>query len=158
MENLILYRKRLIPNECIRLKDDVLLHQSEDRIITRWQTLHPRKDMDHGFSLYLPKEGIKVSKFCREDNSLFCWYCDIVDYEFDEEARTCTTTDLLVDVVIMPDGFVKVLDLDELADAVRTGLIDTDTLQRALLRSDALLNSIYRNEFAAYKQMIEEFE
>lgn len=158
MKELILYRKRLIPNECVRLKDDILLHRSEDRFITRWKTLHPRKDMDHGFSLYLPKEGIKVSKFYREDNSLLCWYCDIVDYEIDEEAGTCITTDLLVDVIIMPDGFVKVMDLDELADAVQAGYIDTDTLQRALLRTNTLLNSIYRNEFITYKQMIEEFE
>ena len=91
-------------------------------------------------------------------NAIEVAYASDVDYEIDEEAGTCITTDLLVDVIIMPDGFVKVMDLDELADAVQAGYIDTDTLQRALLRTNTLLNSIYRNEFITYKQMIEEFE
>lgn len=158
MKELLLYRKRLIPNECLRLKDDIILYQSEDKIVTRWQTLHPRKDMDHGYSLYLPKEGIKVSKFYRADNSLLYWYCDIVDYEFDEKAGSCTTTDLIADVIVMPDGFVKVLDLDELAEASKIGLIDSFLLQKALHRTNTLLNIIYRNEFETYKRMIEEFE
>lgn len=158
MKELTIYRKRLIPNECILLKDDVILHQSADQIVTSWQTLNPRKDFDHGYSLYLPEEGIKISKFYRADNSLLYWYCDIVDYVFDEESATLTTIDLLADVIIMPDGFVKVLDLDELADALSLGLIDDDTLQRALTRLNTLLNCIYRDEFIAYKKTIEAYE
>ena len=158
MKELTIYRKRLIPNECILLKDDVILHQSADQIVTSWQTLHPRKDFDHGYSLYLPHEGLKISKFYRADNSLLYWYCDIVDYVFDEESATLTTIDLLADVIIMPDGFVKVLDLDELADALSLGLIDDDTLQRALTRLNTLLNCIYRDEFIAYKKVIEAYE
>lgn len=158
MKELTIYRQRLIPNECILLKDDVILHQCEDKIVTSWRTLHPRKDFDHGYSLYLPKEGVKIGKFYRADNSLLFWYCDIADYVYDEKTATLTTIDLLADVIIMPDGFVKVVDLDELADAHALGLIDSDTLQRALTRLNTLLNCIYRGEFIAYKKMIEEYE
>ncbi len=158
MKELHLYRKRLIPNECVRLEDDIILYRNDEMIITGWKTLHPRNDMDHGFSLYLLNEGIKVGKFCRKDGSLLCWYCDIVDYTYDEETSTLTTTDLLADVVIMPGGFVKVLDLDELADALSLGLIDTDAMQRALVRLNNLLNCIYRDEFTVYQKMIEEYE
>lgn len=66
----ILYRKRLIPEECVLLKDDRVLHRDEKIIVTGWNTLKPRKDLHHGFSCYYLQEGIKVSRFYREDNSL----------------------------------------------------------------------------------------
>ena len=78
----VLYRKRLIPSECILLKDDIIISCDENVILTKWNTLKPKKDLHHGYSCYLLKEGIKVSKFYREDNSLIYWYCDILDYQF----------------------------------------------------------------------------
>ena len=107
----VLYRKRLIPNECILLKDDIIISCDENVILTKWNTLKPKKDLHHGYSCYLLQEGIKVSKFYREDNSLIYWYCDIVDYQFNDDKSELVATDLLADVLIYPDGFVKVLDL-----------------------------------------------
>ena len=83
MDRLTLYRKRLIPEECILLKDDIILSADQNRIITSWQALHPKKDLHHGYSMYLLQEGIKVSKFMKQDGSLIFWYCDIVTYEYD---------------------------------------------------------------------------
>ena len=40
------------------------------------------------------------------------WYCDIVDHTFDTATDTYIFTDLLVDVIVYPDGFVEVVDLD----------------------------------------------
>ena len=111
MKNPTLYRKRLIPDECIHLKDDIIISSNDEVIITKWNTLKPKKDLHHGYSCYLLQEGIKVSKFYREDNSLIYWYCDIVDYKWEEDGETLIATDLLADVLIYPDGFVKVLDL-----------------------------------------------
>ena len=31
-----IYRKRLIPEECILLKDDIIVEQNEDYILTKW--------------------------------------------------------------------------------------------------------------------------
>ena len=84
----ILYRKRLIPEECILLKDDVVLYRDEDVIVTAWHSLKPRKDLHHGYSCYYLKEGFKVSKFYQEDGSLLYWYCDIVDYAYEETTDT----------------------------------------------------------------------
>ena len=116
MPNLKLFRKRIIPNECILLKDDIILSANDEFIITKWNALKPKKDLHHGYSCFFLKEGFKISKFYREDNSLMCWYCDIVDYSYDETEHALTATDLLADVIVEPDGFVKVVDLDELAD------------------------------------------
>lgn len=62
-----LYRRRLIPDECILLKDDIVLEWNEDRIVTSWKALHPKKDLHHGSSCYFLKEGFKVSEFLAED-------------------------------------------------------------------------------------------
>lgn len=158
MENITLYRRRLIPNEVVHLKDDVVLYHDDTIIITKWKTIKPRKDMDHGFSAYLLKEGIKVSKFYRADNSLLYWYCDIVDYEYDAATNSYTSTDLLTDVVLYPDGQIRVLDLDELAEASVKDLINKDQLHSALVRTDKLLNVMYRNEFGKYTDLIDEYD
>lgn len=158
MENLTLYRRRLIPDEIVHLKDDVVLYHDDTVIITKWKTIKPRRDMDHGFSAYLLKESIKVSKFYRADNSLLYWYCDIVDYEYDAATNSYTSTDLLTDVVLYPDGQIRVLDLDELAEASVKDMITKDQLHSALVRTDMLLNTMYSGEFKRYMDLIDEYD
>lgn len=157
MDNFTLYRKRLIPFENIKLSNDVILFSSKDKIITSWKTIRPRTDMDHGFSLYLPAEGIKISKFLKSDGSLYKWYCDIVDYSFNEEDNSVTALDLLLDVTISPDGRVKVLDLDELASAHKSGLIDDALMEASLIRTNRLLDTIYSGGFKKYENMLDEY-
>ena len=117
MADPILYRKRLIPEECVLLKDDTVLYRDNQIIVTGWNSLKPRKDLHHGYSCYYLEEGFKVSRFCKEDGSMLYWYCDIVDYDYTADTDTYIVTDLLADVVIYPGGFVKVVDLDELVTA-----------------------------------------
>lgn len=145
--NPVLYRRRLIPNECILLKDDVILSCTDNMILTKWNALRPKKELHHGFSAYFLKEHIKVSKFCKEDNTFMYWYCDVVDYETDESAGTVTSIDLCVDVVVYPDGRLKVLDLDELVQARREGLLTQGQLECALLATGDLLDDIYHERF-----------
>ncbi|MCI9313830.1 MAG: DUF402 domain-containing protein [Lachnospiraceae bacterium] len=157
MADPILYRKRLIPEECILLKDDVVLHRDEQIIVTGWHSLKPRKDLHHGFSCYYLSEGIKVSRFYRADNSLLYWYCDIVDYQYDESADTYIVTDLLADVIVYPDGFVKVVDLDELVTARKADILSEDMLDKALLRLDHLLKIIYSGDFPRLQKPTEDY-
>ncbi|MCH5254675.1 MAG: DUF402 domain-containing protein [Lachnospiraceae bacterium] len=151
-----LYRKRIIPEECVLLKDDKLLYQDEDMLITGWHTLKPRKDLHHGYSCYFLKNGYKVSKFYREDDSLLYWYCDIVEYDFQAETNTYIVTDLLADVIIYPDGFVKVVDIDELVTALNQKLISEETLKKSLLSLSSLLNCIYSGNFDKLQAPIEQ--
>lgn len=156
MKNPTLYRRRIIPDECILLKDDVILSCTEDRIITKWNALHPKKDLHHGASCYFLKEGFKVSKFCREDDSLLYWYCDIVDYHYDPAENKLIVTDLLADVIIYPDGFVKVVDLDELVTALESRSISLDTLKASLNKLDKLLSIIYSGKFCSLSDYIKD--
>lgn len=155
MNNPILYRKRIIPQECILLKDDRILSCTEEHIITSWNALHPKKDLHHGWSCYFLKEGFKVSKFCKEDGTLMYWYCDIVDFDYNSTKNTLIVTDLLADVIVYPDGFVKVVDIDELVTALDSNDISLDTLKSSLLTLDKLLKIIYRGEFSKLQRLLD---
>lgn len=151
MDNLQLYRKRIIPDECLLLKDDVIVEETEDYIATKWQTLNPKPAFSHGASIYMLKDGIKVSKMYRQDNSLLYWYCDIVEYSFDKEKNTLTSTDLLADVIIYPDNRVKVMDLDELSEAISKDLISKEQACTCLNNLNNLLTIIDRDKFDRYQ-------
>ena len=156
MNPIAIYRKRLIPEECVLLKDDTVLYRDNQIIVTGWKSLKPRKDLHHGYSCYYLEEGFKVSRFCKEDGSMLYWYCDIVDYDYTADTDTYIVTDLLADVVIYPDGFVKVVDLDELVTAQESGLLNNDMLKKALLRLNHLLEIIYAGDFDKLQKPIEQ--
>lgn len=154
----ILYRQRLIPQECVLLKDDVILHYDSDIIVTKWNTIRPKKDLHHGCSCFYQKEGWKISRFYKEDNTLMYVYCDIVAFEPDESNNKLTVVDLLADVIIYPDGFVKVVDLDELAEAVREGLMTSEQLNTCLVNLNSLLSKIYAGELSTLTQPLDEYK
>lgn len=158
MEHPTLYRKRLIPQECVLLKDDIILFQDKSRIITKWNTLRPKKELHHGYSCYCLEKGIKVSKFLDADNNLLCWYCDIISYSFDPSTNTYVFTDLLADVILKPGEDLKVVDLDELADACEQNLITTDQLILSLRQLDHLLKLIQTGEFVVYQNLLNTFD
>ena len=158
MKKPAIFRKRLIPEECILLKDDVLLYRDAKLLITSWNTLKPKKDLDHGISCYFLNQGYKISKFYNHEGTLISWYCDIISHTFDKATNTYVFTDLLADVILYPDGFVRVVDLDELADALRDGLITSEQMQMALRRLDKLLSLIYKGGFPRLQKYIEDYE
>ncbi len=155
MSDLKIYRKRFIPSECILLKDDVILFESDEHIITQWNTLNPKTSFSRGCSCYFLKRGWKVSKFYRPDNSLLYWYCDIVDYSLDKVTNTLTVSDLLADVILYPDGSVSVVDLDELADALDDKLITSKQMSMCLNSLQDILNLIHTNQFHLFQDPLD---
>lgn len=158
MDNLLLYRKRIIPDECIFLKDDEILLCDHEILITKWNALKPKKDLHHGFSCYFLKKGFKISKFYQADNSLLYWYCDIVKYDHTPSDNTLVVTDLLADVIVYPDGFVKVVDLDEIVPALDSGGLSIEDMKKALLTLNQLLSTIYQGDFNKLTKYIEDLE
>lgn len=153
-----LYRKRIVPEECVLLKGDTILYRDLDIIVTKWNAIRPKKDLHHGFSCYFLKDGFKISKFYYEDGRLLYWYCDIISYTYDEETDTYVFTDLLADVIIYPDGRIRVVDLDEVADALESGAITNAQAEDALRKLNKLLTILYHDEFDSIKQNLEKFE
>lgn len=146
MKTLQLYRRRFIPAECIPLNDTLLEH-NEDIIITKWNTIRPKKLLHHGSSCYYLKKGWKISKFYSKDHSLLYWYCDIVELDYHAEDNSLIVSDLLADVIIYPDGKVEVVDLDELAEAHASQLITDQQMHKGLTQLNNLLTTIYQGRF-----------
>ena len=107
--------------------------------------------------MFFLKEGYKVSKFLREDNSLLYWYCDIIKTDYDSSTNTYVFTDLLADVIMYPDGFVKVVDIDEIAEALKSGKLPPEDVISLLTSLDKLLKIVYSEDFEKYKHMINEY-
>ena len=127
-------------------------------IITKWNSLKPRKDFSNGISAYFMDEGFKVSKIFDKHHKLVYWYCDIIETEYNSEQHTYIFTDLLADVVIYPDGELRVLDLDEIGDALEQKLISKDLSVKALRLCNQLLEKIYAGNFKKYQNIINKYE
>jgi len=155
IDHILLYRKRFIPDEIIPLKDDKILYFDDTLIITSWTTLKPRSDFASGLSAYYRKEGFKISSHYGADGTFTRWYCDII-FETPIE-NGLVFSDLLIDVVIFPDGTVRVVDLDEAADALEQGLITAEQLTKALRSTDKLLSYIYQGRLSELTDCLEKY-
>lgn len=153
-----LFRKRIIPAECLPLDKDEIVSFENNRLVSKWHAIRPKKDLHHGISCYFFEDGFKVSKFYTEDGTLLYWYCDIIDYEYDKETNELIVIDLLADVIIYPDGFVKVVDIDEMVDALDADSITLPMLKTSLRNLDHLLSLVYSGRFADCQSYIESFE
>lgn len=151
-----LFRRRFIPDENIELKDDMILALEPNLIITSWNVLKPRRDISRGVSAYFIDKGIKVSKVFDNAGQMIYWYCDIIETHYDEKENIYTFNDLLIDVVVYPDGQVEVLDMDEFADAMEQGILSVGTIAHAMRATDDLLHTIYAGEFEKYTHYIDD--
>lgn len=151
-----LFRRRFIPDENIELKDDMILALEPNLIITSWNILKPRRDISRGVSAYFIDKGIKVSKVFDNAGQMVYWYCDIIETHYDEKENIYTFNDLLIDVIVYPDGQVEVLDMDEFADAMEQGILSVGTIAHAMRATDDLLHTIYAGEFEKYTHYIDD--
>lgn len=150
-----IYRNRIIPKESISLKNDVVLCKNNEIIVTKWTILKPRSDFQCGYSIYYKSKGFKLSKFLKEDLQLFCWYCDIIEVDPVSDHETFSYTDLLLDLRIKPDGTVDILDLDELALALKEQLITVEQAVAALTTTNKLQADLKSGVFETYQQQLE---
>lgn len=168
-DSVALFRRRFVPNEITWLKDDEIIFMDDEKIITRWKSLKPRSDFSGGESVYYRKKGIKVSRILDSEGNFLHWYCDIIteqdasvlkelpddcrmkngaaDYisNLDEHSadQKIVFTDLLVDIIINPNGLIEVADLDECSDMLKKGMITVDQLDFALRTAHDFLALLY---------------
>ena len=153
----VIFRKRYIPDEIIKLKDDIVLYRDETKLITVWNVLKPRSDFAKGISLYLFDKNWKISKIMGSDNTFKYYYCDIIDTKYDSNRDEYIFTDLLADIVVYDDSTFNVLDLDELADAFEEKFISNDELCLCLRAVNNLIKDIKNGEFMEYISVINRF-
>ncbi len=152
MKDIVLYRKRFIPMETILLKDDIVVFQNENVIVTKWHVIKPREDFEKGISCYFLKEGYKISRFINKNDKIIYHYCDIIETE--QVENTYTFVDLLADVIIYENGLIKVVDIAEIAQALKEELLSLELAQKALCRLDSLLSIVYDG---TWKQKTEKY-
>lgn len=152
-----LFRKRYVPEEILELRDEVV-YCDDDVLVTRWNPINPRTDFHHGTSCFFLKENLKVSKMYHEDNTVRYWYCDIGECVMNREEDTFTFVDLLADVIVYPDGRVRVVDLGEIADVQEAGVLDAEKVRLILRRLDWLLAKVYGGTFSELQAALEERE
>lgn len=156
MNHPVLYRKRFIPDEIIELKDDRIISVSNDLILTSWNVLKPRRDISRGISAYFIKKGVKISKVFDNAGQMVYWYCDIIETDYNADSDAYTFNDLLIDVLVYPDGQVEVVDMDEFADAMEQGILSMGLIAKAMRITNDLLQTIYDGKFSEFTQPIED--
>ena len=149
-----LYRRRFIPDECVHLTKDTLWLVSEDLILTSWHVIRPRNDISGGISAFYPRLGFRISKVFAPDHSLVHWYNDICKVELQD--HKILYTDLLLDVLVKPDGSIRLLDADEYADALSAGLLTTEDAAAAMRGLQRLMDAIHDGSFVKFTEPIEE--
>ena len=149
-------RRRYIPNEIITLNHDTIYYVSDDLIVSGWKAIRLRQDISGGYSAYYPKLGIKTSKLFDIDGKLLYWYNDISELDFD--GNSINFTDLLIDVIVFPDNNIKILDIDEFAEAIEKKLITKEQEIKALKSFHILLDYIYNNNYSLLMEPIIQLE
>lgn len=149
-----MYRKRYIPDEIKSLEKDEILYMSDDVIVTKWDTFRPKKNFSNGISCTFVNKGFKISKFMDNNGKLVYYYCDIIHSDYYKEENKWIFTDLLADVKIYPDGRTEIVDLDEVSEALKSGIISTETVCELMENLNSLLGLIYSGE---WRKMTERF-
>ena len=152
-----LYRRRFIPDELVKLEKDEIVYLDENIIVTKWEVLKPRDDFSRGISWYLLDDGFKINKFFKSNGELRFIYCDIVEHFYNSEENSYLFNDLLADVIIDNDGFVKVMDVGELPQALSEGLINISQLTDSLSKLDKLLQIVYDGNFGKLMEELERY-
>lgn len=142
-----IFRRRFIPNEIVDISGDEVVFRDDKKLITRWLPIKPRPDIGSGMSCIYFDKGIKISKIFDKSGNFKHWYCDIIKHEYIKEEDKYIVTDLLVDVVVYPDGHYEVLDLEELDEALKENLISLEVKEEALDKMNSLLDVIKKGEF-----------
>lgn len=149
-----IFRKRFIPNEIVDISSDEVVFKSEDMIITRWIPIKPRSNISRGISYTMLDKGWKISKIFNGNGEFDHWYCDIIEYEYKEDdGGTYTLIDLLVDLIVYPNGNYEILDVDELDEALEKNLITIEQKESALNKLNALVEVVKNGEFPPFKEI-----
>ena len=149
-----MYRKRYIPDEIKSLEKDEILYMSDDVIVTKWDTFRPKKNFSNGISCTFVNKGFKISKFMDNNGKLVYYYCDIIHSDYYKDENKWIFTDLLADVKIYPDGRTEIVDLDEVSEVLKSGIISTETVCELMENLNSLLGIIYSGE---WRKMTERF-
>lgn len=141
------FKRRLMPEEVIDITSDTLHFMDSKLLITSWSSQDMDTEADFNYSWAYLDDGFQIHRKMDKDGNFLYWYIDILAIEYSEQQHAYTLTDLIVDVVVHPDGYVDVIDLDEMAEAMEQGFISQEQVVLALRHLDTVLRLNYAKKF-----------
>ncbi|MFI7689978.1 DUF402 domain-containing protein [Nonomuraea sp. NPDC049655] len=125
----------------VRTGDNIVAYDVE--ILPPWR-VPGRPTTDRCF--VIADEGVQIRRPVTFVDALEGgWYIDLVEVE-EASPKRLRVRDLYVDIVVPPAGHrYEVLDLDELADALRDGVIDAATTVGVLRNTQRFIDRHLRN-------------
>ncbi len=140
-------RTRFIPFETVDISSDELIFRDEKLLITKWKAIKPRNDISGGTSCAFLDKGYKISRFFNAEGNFAYWYCDIIEVKYENTEDKYELVDLLLDIKVFPNGELRILDADELAEALEKGLISQEQACKSLRILNNLLEMINEGKF-----------
>ena len=161
---LTIIRKRYIPNEEVDISKDTILFYDEKLLVTKWLPINPRKDFAWGISYVNLHDNYKISRFYDRNDKFLFWYCDVLEVSKTKSGSAhdsdikYTLTDLLIDVIVYPNGHYEVKDIDELNEAFENNLITKEQYNTSVEAMKRLLNDIKDKKFPPADFNYKDFE
>lgn len=86
-----------------------------------------------------------ITAMINEENNINLWYIDIIaDQGFDNDT-VAYYDDLYLDIIVRPNGDIKIDDMDELEEALRENDITEELYKLALKTKDHLVKGILKD-------------
>lgn len=104
--------------------------------------------VDNGYKcvIYMPLDkNWCVSTFVNRENEIVEWYFDMTKENSVEDGKPYFV-DLYLDIAVSSDGKVKILDEDELLDALDTGIINNSDYHLAKITCKQIMDEVIPNE------------
>lgn len=141
------FKRKFFPPITFDISNDELHYHNDDIMVTSWIPENSDMGVAKAVSVFFLKEGFQISKkFDKKGNFLY-WYCDIIAIEQNTQENSITFVDLIADVVVLPNGQVELIDLDEFADAIEKNIIEREYIAQAVRSMHNLLEYIYKQDF-----------
>ncbi len=116
-------------------RDDVKVTLAHDVSFDPPVLVHGRPVLESGSDAVwftFPGRWHDIGRFHRADDTFSGLYANILTPPtFEDEGSVWRTTDLFLDLWLSPEGELSVLDRDQLEEAVREGVVDPATAERA---------------------------
>lgn len=110
-------------------------------------TQYPNPDGKRIFlTYYFVRKGYTISKVFQRNGEFMYYYCDVMDMR--QVGRTrYVMVDLLLDMIVYPDGRYHVIDIDEFATAIEKGQLKRRQQVHALRTLDKMIRLQTQQKF-----------
>ncbi len=142
-----IFKQKFIPEKIYDISDDEVIFFNNEFMITSWEATNSEMGVKKALSLTSFSNGYQISKKFNKENEFMYWYCDIVKAWHDREKNEIWIQDLIADVILFPDKALQVIDLPELVEARKNGLITEVLFQECHKSILSLVSSVIHGNF-----------